>query len=84
MPFTPDMVKEVRERAHERSMEISHELIVSQLGVYDTPLTRGARIERFIDFAQRGVLDALRVVKPKLYRELIRDYQRDVAAEMRA
>ncbi len=77
--LTAEMVTEIRQRSIDQSLVISRALIESQLGVDDHNLSRGERVGRFIDFAQSGVLDVLKVIKPTLYNELVNQYQKDVA-----
>ena len=77
------MVPEIKQRATDRSLDVSLRIIQSQLGVYDEPLDRGERILRFLDFSHSGVLDILGTVKPKLQAQLISTYRRDMAQEMR-
>ena len=65
------MVPEIKQRATDRSLDVSLRIIQSQLGVYDEPLDRGERILRFLDFSHSGVLDNLGTVKPKLQAQLL-------------
>jgi hypothetical protein len=81
-----DLLDEVQERAMSRLPELATELLKRMhrpdgTTVGDAPLSRGERILRFEDFAQRGVLDALRTVKPELLDRMVRQYQKDIRAE---
>jgi hypothetical protein len=84
----PDMVDEIREQAlaYVRDMMLEVTLLQKRpdgTTYGDVTLSRGERILRFQDFAMRGVLDTLRVVKPKLLDEIVKQYQKDMAAEQR-
>lgn len=78
-----DIVDEVQERAMARITELSEELLKRMhrsdgTTFGDVQLSRGERILRFQDYAERGVLDALRVVKPELLDRMERQYRDDV------
>lgn len=78
-----DLVDEVQERAMRRITELAEELLkrmhrADGTTFGDVPLSRGERILRFQDYAQRGVLDALRVVKPELLERMVKQYRDDV------
>lgn len=82
--LTPDIVDDARDRAIEKCVGVLIPAIERQLRddgtTYgDEPLSRGDRILRFQDWAQRGVLNTLRAVKPELYESVLRQYQRDIA-----
>lgn len=78
-----ELLDEVKERAFDRCMELAHALVEAQLGsdgetFGDAPLNRGDRILRFQDYAQRGVLDHLKVISPKWYERMYRQYLKDI------
>jgi hypothetical protein len=77
------MMDEVRQQAFDRCIDLSKELIASMLGsdgetVGDKPLDRGQRIARVEDMARRGVMDMLKVISPRVYDNLVKQYVRDV------
>lgn len=78
-----ELMDEVRQQAFDRCIDLSKELIASMLGpdgetVGDKPLDRGQRIARVEDMARRGVMDMLKVISPKVYDNLVKQYVRDV------
>ncbi len=83
MPMPFDMLDEIQEQALDRCMWISMELIKATMGdtgrVYGDVLpSRADRIARFMDLAERGVLDVLQTMSPPTYEMLLADYERDV------
>lgn len=79
-----DLVDEVYKRSMERITEMAIEVIKAVLRpdgttFGDTDLNRGERIQRFQDYAQRGVLDALETVKPELLKRLVEQYNKDMS-----
>jgi hypothetical protein len=78
-----DLIDEVYDRAIERVPELASEVAGRMLRpdgttFGDETLTRGERIQRFLDYAERGVLDALRTVKPELLERLVKQYLEDI------
>lgn len=78
-----DLVDAVKERAQEKLRDLFSEVADRQLRpdgtTYgDVALSRGERIERFQDMAERGVLDMLQTVKPDLVGRIHRQYLRDM------
>lgn len=79
-----EMMSEVQEQAILELKAYGGELIAALLGTDgaaygDQPLTRGERIARFIDDAEMGALDALRVISPTVYVRYVREYVDDIA-----
>lgn len=79
------LLKDVEEQSLDRCMDLSLALIDTQLGpdgsAYgDVAVARADRIARFIDLAERGVLDELEVMSKPTFDMLLRDYLHDVAA----
>lgn len=77
--LTAELLGEIRERAKTEALAISKDLIAVMDGVDDETLSRADRIARFLDDAQSGALDVMKVIRPDLYDKAIADYQRDVA-----
>lgn len=80
-----DLVDAVKERAQDKLRDLLTEVADRQLRpdgtTYgDVALSRGERIQRFQDMAERGVLDMLQTVKPDLVQRMQRQYLRDVQA----
>ena len=78
-----ELMEEVRQQAFDKCMEFSESVISAMLGpdgetVGDKPLDRGQRIARVEDMARRGVMDMLKVISPKVYDSLVKQYVRDV------
>ena len=81
--ITIEMLNDVEEQALDKCMDLTLEVMASQLGpegsAYgDVQPSRADRIARFIDLAERGVLDVLMTMSPPTYEMLMRDYIRDV------
>lgn len=80
-----ELLTDVREQAYEECLWRSEALIESQLGpdgsaFGDDSLDRAQRIDRFVDMANRGVLDALQAISPKWAQAFVAQYQKDLAA----
>ena len=80
-----DMLEDIQEQALERCLWITTALIDSQLGsdgraFGDITPDRGERVARFIDMAQRGVIDQLQSISPPTYQKLVSEFERDVTA----
>ena len=73
-----DLIAEIQERSLDRCVDLSLSIIDASLGIGDKNLSRQDRIARFYDDAQSGALDAMKVIRPDLYREAIRQYVKDV------
>ena len=78
-----DLVDAVTERATRRLVDMAVEVTDRQMRpdgtTYgDTELDRGQRILRILDYAERGVLDAMRVVKPPLLERWVRQFTKDI------
>ena len=86
MATTPfSMLDEIEEQALAQCMWISTEMITEMMGsdgrVYGDVLPdRADRIARFLDLAERGVLDVLATISPPTYDMLLRDYIHDIEA----
>lgn len=83
-----DMLNEVRERARQQCMELSLAMIEALLNpdgsTYgDTNLSRPQRVARFIQDAESGALDILKVQSPTIYERYVRDYVHDVRDVLR-
>lgn len=76
--MTADLAKEIKDRSVEQIMDATLPLIEEMLGVGDTSMTREQRIERFYDDANSGALDVLKVIRPDLYRQTVRQMAKDV------
>ena len=79
------LLQDVEDQALEEIMDRTLAVLDAMLGpdgmAYgDVEVSRADRIARFLDLAQRGVLDVLQTMSPPTYDMLIRDYLRDVAA----
>jgi len=80
-----DMLQEIHEESLAECLSITadlmKELVGTNLHVYgNVELTRAQRIERFVDFADRGVLDVLQTIAEPTYEMLLRDFERDMAS----
>ncbi len=78
-----DLVDEVTERATRRLVDMAVEVTDRQMRpdgtTYgDSDLDRGQRILRILDYADRGVLDAMRIVKPPLLERWIKQFEHDI------
>lgn len=73
-----DLMEEIQKRAFQKCMDLTNELVDSQLGVGDHQLNRAERIARFVDYAERGVLDALKGIGAPVYQKLVNEYIRDI------
>lgn len=85
-PLTVERINRAEEQAFERCLELSVRLIDAMTGpdgetVGDRPMSRSDRILRFLDLAQQGALDVLKVINPELHDALRREYAKDMAAE---
>lgn len=86
MPDTAflDFFKEVREQANEQGLEWGKAVFGGITGPDgaapgDVNLSRSERIARFVDLANRGVLDVLQEISPEVYRLLVKEYLEDMA-----
>lgn len=73
------LIEEVRERSIKKCIELATQLVDSQMGVGDRDISREDRIARFVDYAQRGVLDALKGMGAPVYDQLVNEYMHDMA-----
>ncbi len=89
MPFTnADMMSEVQEQAIDRLMELAPLIIASATGpdgaLMDGVLTRDQRIQRFLDDAQSGAIDAMAEMDKALHtnraQQAVRQYFEDMKA----
>lgn len=76
-------MNDVQKQALQECLDLSIEMINSQLGsdgnAYgDRPLTPAERVARFVDFADRGILDILRGIGAPVYETLVREYVEDM------
>lgn len=79
-----EMLKDVQEIALEECIEISLELLDNVIGADgssfgDRELSRGNRILRFMDDAESGALDILRVQSPEVFASYVQEYRDDIA-----
>lgn len=79
------LLNDVEDQALDQCMDLTLAVLDSQLGpdgrAYgDTDVSRADRIARFIDLANRGVLDVLQEMSKPTFDMLIRDYLHDVQA----
>ncbi len=74
-----ELVDEIKKRSIAQCIDLTTQLVDSQLGVGDQNISREDRIARFVDYAQRGVLDALKGIGAPVYDQLVREYIDDMA-----
>lgn len=79
-----ELVGDVRAQAMDELLDLGPELIAALLGADggapgDANLSPAQRIERFIDDAQSGALDFLRIQSPDVYEQYVREFNDDVA-----
>jgi hypothetical protein len=79
-----ELMNTVRDQALQECVDLSLELIASQLdrgnAFGDRPISRADRIARFVDFADRGILDILEGMGAPVYEVLIAEYIVDMEA----
>ena len=85
------LANEVQRNIQEQAKELSHAVIVSLMGpngeaAGDAQMSRGDRIARFIEDAQSGALDALKVMsndptfgRPTIYERYVQEFVDDIA-----
>lgn len=78
-----EMMQEIHDESLAMCLDIAGDLmgylVGNSLFVYgDTELTMQQRIERFVDFAERGVLDVLETMSPPTHDLLLREYEHDM------
>jgi hypothetical protein len=79
-----ELVKTVEERSVDKLLDLNLDLFKAVDGVGNDAIDRSTRILRFLDLAQRGVLDILDGMGAPAYGRLLRQYERDMKAEMEA
>lgn len=72
------LVGEIQKRATRECIDLAMTLMDSQLGVGDHTINREDRIARFVDYAERGVLDALQGIGAPVYQTLVDEYIEDM------
>lgn len=80
-----DLLDDVQEQAVEQILDVLTAVWETMLGpdgsTYgDINPGPAGRIERFVDLANRGVLDVLETISPPTYERLINEYVHDVAS----
>lgn len=76
--FNAEFFADVRERTRENCMEIGGDLAEAMLGVNDVQLSPAGRIARFVDNANRGLLDVLNGMGAPVYWDFIREFVHDM------
>lgn len=76
--LTADLVEEVKKQAIDELVDLNMQLVDQMLGVGDQNISRADRIARFVDYAERGVLDALKGMGAPVYDKLVREYKDDM------
>lgn len=74
-----EMIEQVRQLATEECITLAMSMVDETAGVGDHDISREERIARFVDFAQRGVLDALKGMGAPVYDQLVKEYVQDIA-----
>ncbi len=72
------MIEDVRRLATEECIELALSMVDETAGVGDHDISREDRIARFVDYAQRGVLDALKGIGAPVYDTLVKEYLADM------
>lgn len=72
------MIEQVRKLATEECIELALQMVDETAGVGDHDISREDRIARFVDYAQRGVLDALKGMGAPVYETLVKEYIQDM------
>jgi hypothetical protein len=72
------LIDEIQKRSIEQCIDLTTQLVDSQLGVGDQNVNREERMARFVDYAQRGVLDALKGIGAPVYNTLVHEYVDDM------
>lgn len=73
------LIEDIKTKAKQTCLELTKEMTRSVRGVGDHDLNREERIARFVDYAQRGVLDALQGIGAPVYDDLVREYVQDMS-----
>lgn len=78
-----ELMNDVRDQALQECLDLSLELIKSQLGTDgnafgDHEISPSDRIARFVDYADRGILDILKGMGAPVYDTLVREYVQDM------
>ena len=72
------MIEKVRTLATQECIELALAMVDETDGVGDHDLSREDRIARFVDYAQRGVLDALKGMGAPVYNTLVKEFVSDM------
>lgn len=75
-----ELFAEVQQRATENLIDLNLALMASVSGMGNHQLGRAQRIARFVDYADRGVLDQLQRIGAPAYGTLVREYMHDISA----
>ena len=88
-PPEVELLREAGKLAKRELMDIAQAMYGVVMGTDgetfgDSQMTRSDRILRWVVAAQDGTLDILRVQSPKVYADGLKQYQKDIAAELEA